>query len=152
MINGRYDLVILPDQAKALAQRFRRDAHCLAQHGPLRRGLQRRPRRLTSADRFLRARFFGETAGFHRPDGLPSRTIKLGLLLGGHEGLSPVIATPLINFDGPGRYTLDGQLTLHGLSLAPSARIGLITSVGVEFPLLHGSSKPRPFVMFSLTL
>ena len=102
--------------------------------------------------RFLRARFFGETAGFHRPDGLPSRTIKLGLLLGGHEGVSPVVATPIINFDGPGRYTLDGQVTLHGLSLAASARIGLISSVGVEFPLLHGHVKPRPFVMFSITL
>ena len=93
---------------------------------------------------FLRARFFGETAGFRRPDGLPARTIKLGLLLGGHEGVSPVVAAPLLNFDGPGRYTIDGQVTLHGLSLAASARIGLISSVGVEFPLLHGKRQAPP--------
>jgi len=63
-----------------------------------------------------------------------------------------MIATPLINFDRAGRYTLDGQLTLHGLSIAPSVRLGLVTSLGVEFPLLHGRSRPKPFVLFSLTL
>lgn len=151
MIDGHYDLVILPDQAKALAHDFGgtqivwlNSGHYGAQFsvGPA----------SDLAVKFLRARFFGETAGFHRPDGLPSRTIKLGALLGGQEGLSPVIAASLLNFDGPGRYTVDGQLTLHGISAALSARIGLITSVGVEFPLLHGAVKPRPFVMVSLTL
>lgn len=151
MINGRYDLVILPSEAKALAQDLG-GTHIVwtntGHYGP-------RFRVSEAADLgvlFLRARFFGETAAFNRPDTIPSRTIKLGLLLGGHEGLSPVIATPLINFDRAGRYTLDGQLTLHGLSLAPAVRLGLVTSLGVEFPLLHGRSKPRPFVLFSLTL
>ena len=151
MINGRYDLVILPDGAKALARDFGGTHIVWLDSGHY--GAK------FSADaaadlgvKFLRARFFGETAGFHRPDGLPARTIKLGFLLGGQEGLSPVIATSLVNFDGPGRYTIDGQLTLHGLSAAVSARIGLITSVGVEFPLFHGTTKPRPFVLFSLTL
>ena len=151
MINGRYDLVVQPDGSKALAQDFSgthivwlNSGHYGAQFSA--------DQAATLGVAFLRARFFGETAGFHRPDGLPSRTIKLGVLLGGQEGLSPVIAVPVINFDGPGRYTLDGQLTLHGISAALSARIGLITSVGVEFPLLHGAVKPRPFVMFSVTL
>ncbi len=151
MINGRYDLVILPNEAKALAQDlggtdivWTNTGH----YGPMFRVSE-------AADLgvlFLRARFFGETSAFKRPDTIPSRTIKLGLLLGGHEGLSPVIATPLINFDRAGRYTLDGQLTLHGLSIAPSVRLGLVTSLGVEFPLLHGRSRPKPFVLFSLTL
>lgn len=151
MINGRYDLVVLPEGAKSLAKDFGgtkivwlNTGHygaASAADAAARLGRQ-----------FLRARFFGETSGFRRPDGLPARTIKLGLLLGGHEGVSPVVAAPLLNFDGPGRYTIDGQATLHGLSLAASARIGLISSVGVEFPLLHGRVKPRPFVMFSLTL
>lgn len=151
MINGRYDLVILPDGAKALAKDFGGTKIVWLNTGHY--GAATAADAASKlGDQFLRARFFGETAGFHRPDGLPARTIKLGLLLGGHEGVSPVIATPLINFDGPGRYTIDGQLTLHGLSLAASARIGLISSVGVEFPLLHGRVKPRPFVMFSVTL
>ena len=151
MINGHYDLVVLPDGAKALAKDFGgtkivwlNTGHYGASSGA--------DAAAKLGRQFLRARFFGETAGFHRPDGLPARTIKLGLLLGGHEGVSPVIAAPLISFDGPGRYTVDGQVTLHGLSLAASARIGLISSVGVEFPLLHGRVKPRPFVMFSITL
>ncbi|MDQ2799304.1 MAG: prolyl oligopeptidase family serine peptidase, partial [Armatimonadota bacterium] len=151
MINGRYDLVILPDGAKALAKDFGGTKIVWLNTGHY--GAATAADAASKlGDQFLRARFFGETAGFHRPDGLPARTLKLGLLLGGHEGVSPVIATPLINFDGPGRYTIDGQVTLHGLSLAASARIGLISSVGVEFPLLHGRIKPRPFVMFSVTL
>ncbi|MGI4788430.1 MAG: alpha/beta hydrolase family protein [Janthinobacterium lividum] len=151
MINGRYDLVILPDQAKALARDFGGTRIVWLDTGHY--GAQFSASEASNLGvAFLRARFFGETANFHRPDGLPSRTIKLGVLLGGHEGLSPVIAVPVINFDGPGRYTIDGQLTLHGISAALSARIGLISSVGVEFPLLHGTTKPLPFVMFSLTL
>ena len=151
MINGCYDLVVLPDGAKALARDFggTKIVWLNTGHYGASSGADEAAR---LGKQFLRARFFGETASFHRPDGLPARTIKLGLLLGGHEGVSPVVAAPLLNFDGPGRYTIDGQLTLHGLSLAASARIGLISSVGVEFPLLHGRVKPRPFVMFSLTL
>ena len=151
MINGRYDLVVLPDGAKALAKDFGGTKIVWLNTGHY-GAASSASAAAELGRRFLRARFFGETAGFHRPDGLPSRTIKLGLLLGGHEGVSPVIAVPLINFDGPGRYTIDGQVTLHGLALAASARIGLISSVGVEFPLLHGRVKPRPFVMVSITL
>ncbi len=151
MINGRYDLIVLPDGAKALAKDFGGTKIVWLNTGHY--GAASSANAAAKLGRqFLRARFFGETAGFHRPDGLPSRTIKLGLLLGGQEGVSPVVAAPIINFDGPGRYTVDGQVTLHGLSLAASARIGLISSIGVEFPLLHGRVKPRPFVMFSLTL
>ena len=151
MINGRYDVVVQPTGAKALAQDFGGTHIVWLNSGHYGAQFSAAPAS-TLAVAFLRARFFGETAGFHRPDGLPARTIKLGVLLGGQEGLSPVIAAPIINFDGPGRYTVDGQLTLHGISAALSARIGLITSVGIEFPLLHGTTKPRPFVMFSLTL
>ena len=151
MINGRYDLVILPNEAKALAQDLG-GTHIVwtntGHYGPMFRVNEATDLGVA----FLRARFFGEASAFKRPDTIPSRTVKLGLLLGGHEGISPVIATPLINFDRAGRYTLDAQLTLHGLSIAPSVRLGLVTSLGVEFPLLHGRSKPKPFVLFSLTL
>lgn len=151
MINGHYDLVIRPEQAKALAQDFGGTSIVWLNTGHY--GAQFSANSAADlAVRFLRARFFGETEAFRRPDHLPSKTIKLGVLLGGREGLSPDIAYSVLSFDGPGRYTLDGQLTLHGLSAALSARIGLLSSVGIEFPLLHGPIKPRPFVMFSLTL
>lgn len=151
MINGRYDTVISPNQAKLLAKDFSGTHIVWLDSGHYGAQFSAKPAS-DLAVKFLRARFFGETAGFHRPDGLPATTIKLGFLLGGHEGLSPVIAVPVINFDGPGRYTIDGQVTLHGLSAALSARIGLLSSIGVEFPIFHGTTKPRPFVMFSVTL
>jgi len=151
MINGYYDTVILPNQAKLLAQNFGGTRIVWLNSGHYGAQFSAGPASDLGV-KFLRARLFGETAAFHRPDNLPSRTIKLGLLLGGHEGVSPVIATSLINFDGPGRYTVDGRLSLHGLSADLSARIGLLTSVGIEFPIFHGTTKPKPFVMFSLTL
>ena len=151
MINGHYDLVILPDQAKLLARDFGGTHIVWLNSGHYGAQFSAGPASDLGV-KFLRARFFGETAAYHQPDGLPSRTLKLGILLGGHEGVSPSVATSLINFDGPGRYTVDGQLTLHGLSAALSARIGLITSVGVEFPIFHGTTRPKPFLMFSVTL
>ncbi len=151
MINGHYDTVILPDQAKLLAQNFGGTHIVWLNSGHY--GAQFSAGAASELGvKFLRARFFGETAAYRQPDNLPSRTIKGGLLLGGQEGLSPVLATSLINFDGPGRYTVDGQVTLHGLSAALSARIGLLGSVGIEFPVFHGRVRPKPFVMVSVTL
>ena len=151
MINGHYDTVISPPQAKLLARDFSGTHIVWLNSGHYGAQFSAGPAS-DLAVRFLRARFYGEEAGFHRPDGLPSTTIKLGVLAGGQEGLSPVVALSLLNFDGPGRYTVDGQVTLHGLSAALSARIGLLGSVGVEFPVFHGTTKPRPFVMVSVTL
>lgn len=151
MINGHYDTVILPNQAKLLARDFGGTHIVWLASGHYGAQFSAGPASDLGV-KFLRARFFGETAAYHQPDHLPARTIKLGFLLGGHEGVSPSIATSLINFDGPGRYTIDGQLTLHGLSAALSARIGLLGSVGIEFPIFHGTTRPKPFVMFSLTL
>ena len=151
MINGRYDLVILPNQAKALAQDFGGAKIVWLNTGHY--GSKFSIKDVTDLGiKFLRARFFDETTAYKQPDTLPSRSIKLGLLLGGHEGISPVLGTSLINFDRAGRYTLDGQVTLHGLSLAPSVRFGLVTSLGVEFPIFHGKPQTKPFLMFSLTL
>ena len=151
LIDGRYDLVVLPYQARALSDALGGAKIVWTNTGHY--GMistAERSQRL--AVRFLRARFFGETSGYHPPDTLPSRTIKLGFLVGGHEGLSPVIATQLFNFDGPGRYSLDGQLTLHGLSAGLSARLTQTLSLGVEFPLLHGASKPEPYLLAHIVL
>lgn len=151
LIDGRYDLVVLPGQAKALSEAlggakivWTNTGH----YGMI--GCADQSERL--AVKFLRSRFFGETSDYHQPNTLPSQTIKLGLLIGGHEGLSPVIATQLINFDAPGRYSLDGQLTLHGLSGGLSARLTQTLSLGVELPLLHGAVKPKPYLLAHIVL
>lgn len=151
MLDGRYDVVIFPEQARALAQALggARIVWANTGHYGLRFS-QAQAGELTR--RFLRARFFGEGLPFRPPSTLPAKTIKLGFLLGGHEGVSPLVAVTLLNLEKQGRLTLDGQLTLHGLSGALSARLGPFASVGAEFPLLHGRIRPRPFVSVTLTL
>ncbi len=151
LIDGRYDVVIFPEQARALSQALGGAPIVWSNTGHY--GLrfsQAQAGELTR--RFLRARFFGESPAFRPPASLPAKTIKLGFLLGGHEGASPLIALTLLNLEPQGRLTLDGQLTLHGLSGALSARLGPFGSVGVEFPLLHGRVKPKPFFSVTLTL
>ncbi|MBV9851905.1 MAG: dienelactone hydrolase family protein [Armatimonadetes bacterium] len=151
MFNGRYDLVVRPEQAEVLARALGGTRIVWANTGHYGLALS-----ASSAApvivRFLRARFFGEGLPFRPPDTLPSQTIKSGLLLGGQEGVSPALAYQLLDFDRAGRYSLDGQLTLHGLSAALSARLGPTSAIGIQFPLGHGTAKPHPYVLFSLTL
>lgn len=151
MFNGRYDLVVGPEQAKRLAEALGGTRIVWANTGHYGLGLSTAEAAPVAA-RFLRARFFGESSPAPQPDTLASRTIKLGLLVGGQEGVSPIIAYQLLNFDRAGQYSLDGQLTLHGLSAALSVRLDRISGIGVQFPIGHGTTRPRPYVMFSLTL
>ena len=151
MFNGRYDLIVRPEQAETLARALGGTRIVWANTGHYGLGLSA-PEAAPVVVRFLRARFFGEGLPFEKPDTLPSRTIKLGLLLGGQEGASPVLAYQVLDFDRAGRCSVDGQITLHGVSAALSARLGQTTSVGVQFPLGHGTTRPRPFVLFSVTL
>jgi len=152
MINGRYDLVILPKQAQKLSHALGDTPIVWGNTGHYGMSLS-----IAQAGEvgyhFLRSRFFGDDPTYAPPSTLPNtKTIKLGLLLGGHEGVSPAVAYQVLNFDPAGRYSIDGQLTLHGLSAALSARLGITTSIGLEFPLLHGKSRPRPFFLFHLVL
>ena len=151
MFNGRYDLVVGPGQAELLAAALGGTHIIWANTGHYGLALSA-PEAAPIIARFLRARFFREGLPFHQPDTLPSRTIKLGLLFGGQEGASPVAAYQLLNFDRAGRYSVDGQLTLHGLSAALAARLSLTSAIGVQFPLGHGTARPRPYVMFGVTL
>lgn len=151
LFNGRYDEVIFPEQARALSKVLGGAPIVWANTGHY--GLkfsQAQAGEITQ--RFLRARFFGEGLPFRAPGSLPAKTIKLGFLLGGHEGASPLLAYTLLNLNTTGIVTLDGQITLHGLSGALSLRLGPLASVGLEFPLIHGPIKPRPFVAVTLTL
>jgi fermentation-respiration switch protein FrsA (DUF1100 family) len=151
MINGRYDLVIFPRQAEALSRALGGAPIVWGNAGHY--GLKFSQAQASDVlERFLRARFFGEGAPYQPPHEIPARTIKAGILLGGHEGVSPVLAYQILNFDPQGRLSIDGQLTLHGLAAALSLRLGPIGSIGLEFPMLHGEPRPRPFVMASLTL
>ena len=151
MFNGRYDLVVRPEQAETLARALGGTRIVWANTGHYGLGLSA-PEAAGVAARFLRARFFGEGRPFQKPDTLASRTIKLGLLLGGQEGVSPIVAYQVIDFDRAGRFSVDGQLTLHGFSAALSARLGQTSAVGLQFPLGHGTTRPRPYVMFGITL
>lgn len=151
VIAGRYDLVVLPEQAKALARTLGGADVTWVNTGHYGAALSAGSA-IPVAARFLRARFFGENTAYQPPGTLPSRTIKVGLLLGGREGLSPAAAVQLLNFDTAGRFSLDGQLTLHGLSAALSARLGPTSSIGLELPLGHGTPKMRPFLLLHITL
>ena len=151
LINGRYDIFVEPKQAKHLASAlggakivWMNTGH----DGPaLSNGLA-----AELGASFLEERFFHPNAPFKAPDTLRTRTIKLGFLAGGQEGFSPVAALQLFDFDRAARYSLDGQATLRGLSLALSARIDLSSSVGLEFPLFRGQIKPRPYFSLNFTL
>ncbi len=101
---------------------------------------------------FLRARFSQPPVAYSAPDNLPARTIKLGILLGGQEKASPALAYQVLNFDAEGRYSLDGQLTLAGVSAALSARLNDSREIGIEFPLFHSAIRPTPFLLFHVVL
>ncbi|BDI30863.1 hypothetical protein CCAX7_29140 [Capsulimonas corticalis] len=151
MIDGRYDLVILPRGAKALSQALGDTRIVWLNSGHYGASLSAKPAAALT-EQFLRARFYGDRAAYHPPDTLPSKTIKLGFLIGGHEGLSPAIAYQVIDFDRAGRYSLDGQLTLHGLSAGLSARLTPTLALGLEFPLFHGDVKPKPYLLAHIVL
>lgn len=151
LFNGRYDFIVRPWQAEDLAKALG-GARIVwlntGHYGPV----------FTENDvvatgaQFLRSRFFPDTPPFHAPDTLPSRTIKLGFLVGGQELLSPALAYQAVDLDRAGRFSLDAQLTLHGLSGAFSTRLNDFQEVGVEFPVFHGTTKPRPFLLFHVVL
>ena len=150
MFNGRIDVIVKPVYAEDLARSFG-GAHIVwtnTGHYGLAFSM---PEVVSVGGRFLRARFFPGSAPFVAPDTLRSRTIKVGLIFLGHEGINPVFAYQLYNFDRAAQYSIDGQLTLHGLSFALSARTSLSSSIGVEFPVFHGKTRPHPEVLASFT-
>ena len=151
LVNGRYDTFILPKQSQLLADSIGGAPIVWANTGHYGLVLAEKNASGVGAE-FLRARFFDSGKPFTPPQTIAAPTIKIGLLLGGHEGLSPVLATQLINFDQKGRYSLDGQLSFHGLALGLSARVSPFSSVGLEFPLLHGEVKPKPYILMHVVL
>lgn len=150
LINGRYDTVVRPWQAEDLARALGGAQIIWTDTGHYGVGLSETQIKEVGAQ-FLRARFF-EDKPYTAPSQLPSHTIKLGLLLGGHEIISPALAYQLIDFDPAGKYSFDGQLTIHGIAGALSARLNNSTSIGIEFPIFHGAVRPLPFYGINLTL
>ncbi|BDI29274.1 hypothetical protein CCAX7_13250 [Capsulimonas corticalis] len=151
LVNGRYDTFILPKQSQMLADSIGGAPIVWANTGHYGLVLAEKNASNVGAE-FLRARFFASGKPFNPPQTIAAPTIKLGLMLGGQGGLSPALATQLINFDQKGRYSLDGMLTFHGLSLGLSGRLGQSSALGVEFPLLHGDIKPRPYLLMHIVL
>ena len=151
MFNGRYDLVIFPDQARTLSKVLGNAPIVWANTGHYGLVLSANST-VKLAHRFLRAAFFNEDLPFQPPASVNATTFKIGLLVGGQEGLSPVAAVQMFNFDTEGKASIDGQLSLHGVAGALSVRLNPVVSLGLELPIGHGTVKPRPFAMFSLTL
>ena len=151
LFNGRYDVFISPKQAHHLAEALGGARIVWTPTGHY--GTVFAQKRIEQVGiKFLRSRFGMDPAPYTPPSNLAAPTIKLGLLLGGQEGASPAVAYQVINFDRTARFSLDGQLTLHGLSVAPSVSLDESNSIGLELPLLHGRPKPRLFYFFHFTL
>ncbi len=147
--NGRYDIFVSPGKAKALSRALNGAPIIWANTGHY--GLHLSESRAEAlGGRFLQSRFFPDAPAFTPPNTVAAPTLKLGFLLGGHEGLSPALAYQVLNFDRPGAVSLDGQLTLHGLSAALSVRTGPTSAIGLELPLFHRDKKIAPFLLLHL--
>ncbi len=144
--NGRYDTFVTPSKAKILSRDLGGAPIIWSNTGHY--GLHLSLARAEQlGGEFLQSRFFPDAPAFTPPNTVLAPTIKLGFLLGGHEGVSPALAYQVFNFDRPGAVSLDAQLTTHGLSAALSARLGLTSEIGLELPLLHRDRKVEPFFL-----
>jgi hypothetical protein len=151
LFNGRYDVFIKPENAEMLSKALGGSHIVWLNTGHYGLAFSVKPL-YESGVKFLYSRFYPNSPPYTPPDTLTSQTIKFGMLFGGHEGISPDLAYQILNFDQAGRYSLDGQLTLHGLSGGLSARLTTVTSVGLELPVFHGAVKPKPYLLLSVTL
>ena len=151
LFNGRYDVFISPKQAHHLAESLGGARIVWTPTGHY--GAVFAQKQIEAVGiKFLRSRFGMDPAPYVPPSSLSAPTIKIGLLAGGQEGVSPALAYQAVTFGPKDRLSLDGQLTLHGLAVAPSFRLDESNSVGVEFPLLHGRPRTRLFYMFHFVL
>jgi len=151
LFNGRYDVFISPKQAHHLSEALGGARIVWTPTGHY--GAVFAQTQIEAAGiKFLRSRFGMDPAPFVPPSSLYAPTVKIGLLIGGHEGVSPALAYQAVTFGPQDRLSLDGQLTLHGLSIAPSLRLDESNSLGLEFPLLHGRPRPRLFYLFHFVL
>ncbi len=151
LFNGRYDVFVTPDHARKLSKALGGAPIVWLNTGHYGLALSLKTLDETGV-KFVQSRFGGNPTAYTPPSTIPSHTVKAGLLLGGHEGVSPALAYQVLNFDPAGRFSLDGQLTLHGLSGALSARLTTTSSVGLEMPLFHGPAKPQPFILLHIVL
>ena len=151
LFNGRFDVFISPKQARHLSEALG-GAHIVWTPTGHYGAIFAQKQIEATGIKFLRSRFGMDPAPYRPPSSLSAPTIKIGLLIGGQEGVSPALAFQAVTFGPQNRLSLDGQLTLHGLAVAPSFRLDESNSLGLEFPLLHGKPKPRLFYMFHFVL
>jgi hypothetical protein len=148
LINGRYDVTVRPWQAEDLARALGGARIVWVDGGHYGVAFANEKIERVGAQ-FLRSRFFGANEG-SIPRTLPSGAVKLGFLIGEPEWITPVLAYQAVPLDEKGDLSLDGQLTVRGLCGALSLRLNNSTQAGVEFPLFHGATKPRP--IFAVTI
>ena len=151
LFNGRFDVFISPKQAHHLAEALGGARIVWTPTGHY-GAVFAQPQIEAVGIKFLRSRFGMDPAPYVPPSSLHAPTIKFGLLVGGQEGASPALAYQAITFGPNDRLSLDGQLTLHGISVAPSVRLDESNGIGLEFPLLHGRLRPRLFYLFHFVL
>lgn len=151
LFNGRYDVFISPKQAHHLSEALGGARIVWTPTGHYGAVFAQKQIEATGI-KFLRSRFGIDPAPYVPPSSLRAPTVKIGLLVGGQEGISPALAYQAVTFGPQNRLSLDGQITLHGLSVAPVLRLDESNSLGLELPLLHGRPKPRLFYMFHFVL
>lgn len=151
LFNGRYDVFISPKEAHHLSEALGGARIVWIPTGHY--GAVFAQKQIQDVGlRFLRARFGLDPVAYKPPPQLSAPTIKIGLLAGGREGVSPALAYQAVTF-GPKRVlSLDAQITLHGPQVAPVLRLDESNEVGFEFPLTHGKPRPRLFYMFHFVL
>jgi hypothetical protein len=150
IVNGRYDIVIRPSQARREADLLGGAPVIWMNTGHY--GLALGESRIADVGaRFLRNRFF-EQQGSAMPRTIPSTTIDAGLLIGKPEVISPAISAHILNFDEEGRYSADAQLTLHGPAVALSVRASNLLVFGVRWPVDRGKWTAQPYAMVNVVL
>ena len=153
LFNGRYDVFVSPKSARHLSRDLGGAKIVWIPTGHYGSVLAEKQIEKVGVA-FLRSRFGLDAAPYTPPSQLAAPTIKIGLIFGGHETVSPMLAYQAVTFGPQQRLSLDGQLTTRGLAIAPSLRLDESNSLGFEFPLLHGGDfkKPRLFYFFHFVL
>lgn len=152
LVNGRYDLIVRPDQAVRLGSILGGARVVWMNTGHY--GLALGEAQISDVGvHFLKERFAGKD-DVRLPSTLKSGTIEVGLLLGRPEYITPALSYHLFNFDEAGRFAITGQLGLHGPAVAGAVRLSNVVSVGMRWPvsLSHGRWKEEPFILVHAVL
>jgi dienelactone hydrolase len=146
MIDGRYDLVVPPQSARAMWRALGEPPLVWLDTGHY--GATLVSSQLAELVSAYLLNQFGERQG-----PLPSvrdYTIKLGLLMDEQFGFTPTVSVTLIHLGSQG--FVDLALTTKGLLVGISRRLGEVTEVGVGTPVGKGFREVEPYLAFVVVL